>query len=102
MKWKSDPNSFIFSLTNKDNRPLKIKIDSNRHKYAICCNSSFGPKFGDDIHIANNANSTMDSFSNLGSTYKHPQYAYGTNEAATFLAGSFEFQLDEIEVYQKE
>ena len=44
----------------------------------------------------------MDSFSNLGWTYKHPQYAYGTNEAKSFLAGSHKFQLDEIEVYQKE
>jgi hypothetical protein len=41
----------------------------------------------------------------LGYSYKHPQYAWGTNEATnekTFLAGSFWFQLDEIEVYQKE
>ena len=44
----------------------------------------------------------MDSCSCLGGTYKHPQYAQGTNEAETFLAGSFNFQLDEIEVYRKE
>ena len=44
----------------------------------------------------------MDSRSNLGFTYKHPQYAQGTDEACTFLAGSFNFQLDEIEVYEKE
>jgi hypothetical protein len=44
----------------------------------------------------------MNSRSNLGFTYSHPQYEYGTNEAQTFLAGSYQFQLDEIEVYQKE
>ncbi len=44
----------------------------------------------------------MDSFSNLGSFYKHPQYAFETTEASTFLAGIFNFHLDEIEVYQKE
>jgi hypothetical protein len=44
----------------------------------------------------------MDSYYNLGRTYKHPQYEEGTNESETFMAGSFEFQLDEIEVYQKE
>jgi hypothetical protein len=38
----------------------------------------------------------------LGYTYKNPQYAYGTDEAKTFLAGSYNFQLDEIDVYQKE
>jgi hypothetical protein len=44
----------------------------------------------------------MKSWSNLGYSYKHPQYEYKTYEARTFLAGSCEFQLDEIEVYKKE
>jgi hypothetical protein len=61
-----------------------------------------GPSFGGSVCKDNNANTTIDSYSNLGVTYKHPQYAQGTNEASTFLAGSFKFQLDEIEVYQKE
>ena len=99
--WKSDANAFIFSLTNKDNQPLKMKIGLFRHQYAIRCHSSFGPRFGDDIHIADDANTTMDSYSNLGCDYKHPQYARGTNEVKSFLAGSFNFRLDEIEVYQK-
>jgi hypothetical protein len=44
----------------------------------------------------------MEGVSNLGHTKTHSQYAYGTNEAQTFLTGSCRFQLDEIEVYQKE
>jgi hypothetical protein len=44
----------------------------------------------------------MDSCSDLGCYYKHPQYAHGKNKALTFLAGSCRFQLDEIEVYQME
>jgi hypothetical protein len=44
----------------------------------------------------------MDSYSDLGYSYKHPQYECGTNESNTFLAGSDYFQLDEIEVHQKE
>jgi len=99
---KPDANAFIFSLTNKDNRPVKMKIDPNQHEYAICCHSLWGPTFGYDIVIKNNANTTIESCSRLCFTYKHPQYAYGTTEASTFLAGSFEFQLDEIEVYKKE
>ncbi len=68
----------------------------------IC--SEWGPTFGDgyDIRIAGNANTTMDSRSNLGYSYPHPQYSCGTNEVKTFLAGSHYFQLDEIEVYQRE
>ncbi len=56
--WKSDPNAFIFSLTNKQNKSLKIKIDPNQNQKAIYCDSGFGPIFGNgyDICIGNNAN----------------------------------------------
>jgi hypothetical protein len=101
-KYKSDPNAFIFSLTNKDNQPLKMKIKLNEHEFSINCHSRYGPIFGNDIHIANNANTTMNSYSKLGFTYIHPQFAVGTIEAVSFLAGSLKFQLDEIEVFQKE
>jgi hypothetical protein len=101
-EWKSDANAFIFSLTNKDNQPLKMKIDPYEHDEAIYCGFECGPTFGEDIRISNNSNTTMNCFSNLGFTYSHPQYEKGTNEAQTFLSGSMFFQLDEIEVYQKE
>jgi hypothetical protein len=97
-----DPNAFLFSLTNKDNKPVKMKIDLTHYNFAIRCNSSYGPAFAGDIHIADNADTKSGSYSNLGKSYIHPQYAYGTIEAKTFLAGSYEFQLDEIEVYEKE
>ncbi len=101
-KFKTDPNAFIFSLTNKDNIPLKIKIEPNRPYCAIYCNIEYGPTFGVDFYIANNTNTTMGSYSDLSHTYTHPQYAHGTNEAQTFLSGAYNFQLDEIEVYQRE
>jgi hypothetical protein len=90
-QYKSDRNAFIFSLTNRDNTPVKMKINPNQHQYAIFCHSKYGPIFGLDISVANNANTTMDSYSDLGDCYKHPQYAKGTNEAETFLAGSCNF-----------
>jgi hypothetical protein len=100
---KSDPHAFLFSLTNKDNQPLKMRINPDEQHHAICCYSEYGPTFGysGDIYIADNANTTMDSRSHLGGTYSHPQYDEGTNEARTILAGSHYFQLDEIEVYHK-
>ena len=100
--FKSDPNAFIFSLTNGENKPVKIKIDPNRYQYAILCHSEWGPTFGRDIQIANNGNTTMEGYSQLGWTYRHPQYRSGTNEACTFLAGSHKFKLNEIEVYVRE
>jgi hypothetical protein len=85
-KWKSDPNAFIFSLTNKDNKPVKMKIiDPNKHQSAIRCHFEYGAHFVYGFCIANNANTTTDGYSNLGLTYSHPQYAYETNEAKTFF-----------------
>ena len=99
---KPDPNAFLFSLTNKDYKLCKIKIQPGQN--AIYCPSSFGPTFGggSDIYITSNSNTTNRSYSNLGTSYRHPQYAQGTNEAQSFLAGSYNFLLSEIEVYQKE
>ena len=84
-----------------------MKIVPNRHKNAIGCGSMYGPTFGknkngQDIHISSNANSNNGSHSRFGHTYKHPQYAKWTNEAQSFLAGTYNIPLSEIEVYQKE
>lgn len=35
----------------------------------------------------------------MGDTYKHPNYAYKSNEAQSFLAGSYKFKVPEKEVY---
>ena len=101
-QWKCDPTSFIFSLTNKENRPVKM-MTTDVDK-SIYCSQRYGPTFGGgfDIFIDNNANVSMKSFSNLGWTYEHPEYACKTNEAQSFLAGSYKFQLDEVEVYAKQ
>ena len=96
-----DSNAFIFSLTNKSKRPCKMMTNDPRK--SIYRSSSYGPVFGyGDIHIADNSNMTMDSYSNLGYTYTHPKYVYKSKEIVSFLAGSFQFQLDEIEIYVKE
>jgi hypothetical protein len=105
---KSDPNAFIFSLINKDNKPCKINVsDPNR---AIYCSSRFGPIFGGliieegykwvngDIRVADNGNLNTDNGSFLGDAYKHPSYWLGAN---AFLAGTQSFQIEEIEVFQR-
>ena len=102
--YKADPNAFLFSLTNKDNQPCKMKIDSSKQDKAIVNSFEHGPIFGDghDICIFNFPNKTSDNYSNLGTTFKHPQYAFETNEAKSFLAGSHKFQVSEIEIYEIE
>jgi len=98
--YKSDPNSFIFSFINKLNEPIKIKQNQNN---GIYCGSNYGPTFGagHDLHIADKSNINTASYSNLGNSYTHPNYIFGSNEARSFLAGSFNFQVSEIEVYTK-
>ena len=95
--FRSDPNPFLFSLTNKDNQPCKInQINTN---CSIFCFSEYGPIFGnDDIRICNNANTTAGSHSKLGESYQHPQPSQGQS----YLSGSNKFKLSEIEVYKKE
>jgi hypothetical protein len=109
-RYKSNPNAFLFSLTNKDNQPSKMRQINTTQ--SIFCNSGYGPTFGSgyDICICNNANTTAGSRSNLGhsyqlaqgpriffGSYEHPQPSQG----ASYLAGSEQFQLSEIEVYKK-
>ena len=95
--YKSDSNAFLFSLTNRDNQPCKMR--NIKTQYSIFCYSKYGPIFGaNDVCIVNNGNLTADSYSILGRAYEHPQPSQGNS----FLAGSYKFQLSEIEVYEKE
>ena len=98
---KTDPHAFLFSLLNKDNQPCKMKTSNPNN--SIFCDPSYGPVFGagHDILIANNANANANNTSSLGSTYKLDKDPY-TIQRESFLAGSYYFQLSEIEVYKKE
>ena len=101
-KWKFDLDSFIFSLVNRQNKPIKIKYDNvSSPNTSIMSNPSMGPQFGNSfaLRIANNPNVNQLSDSNLGNNFKHPQYDYDSDEAKCFLAGSPNFQVREIEVY---
>ena len=98
--WKADPNAFLFSLVNVRSVPqlMPIKVGDVQ---SIYCNAEHGPTFGAGIslHVSNNSNTTMDSYSNLGQSYDFTLFSYGTCEAQSFLAGSRNFQVSEIEVF---
>jgi hypothetical protein len=97
----TDPKAFIFSLVNKEEKPFKV-LCSNLGEDAIFCYPDFGPCFGvNDIDIRTDSNLKEDSYCNLGYSYKHSDYLYGTAEADTILAGSKFFETLEIEVYAK-
>ena len=69
-------------------------MDPNEQAFAILCWASCGPIFSGGIYIADNANTTMDSYCQLGACFKHPQYAHGTNETVSFLSVLISKKLD--------
>lgn len=98
-----DKNAFIFSLLNKDHMPIKIKVREGSEEYAIVGNERFGPMFGGDIDLViyDNSNMNSASFSDLGSVYPNPFLNSKTSSKEKgFLAGSRNFRVIEIEVFQ--
>ena len=67
-----------------------------RPDWAIYRLSGFGPMFGFDIYIANNANSNSDSRAGLGRYYPAPA---AVHNRYTILAGTVWFSPDEVEVF---
>ena len=67
--------------------------------YAIYRDRGYGPTFGGgfSIHISNNANSNTGSYTRFyGLYYSLPS---GVQNKQTFLAGSYNFTPDEVEVF---
>jgi len=104
--YRYDSAAFLFSLVNKPGwQPLKLDQTgpySYRKRYSIDSCSSIGPTFGNghDIHIASNAASNTKSYTYLGHEYSPPPgYSHGSSFTKSFLAGSYYFRPDEVEVF---
>ena len=108
-QWKSidsfekDNSAFIFSLINQENKSLLFEQTSNG-KSSIGLFREYGPLFGNidgnDINIFGCSNTNTTSYSNLGNSYTHPDYPFGSERVKTILAGTHNFQVLEIEVFQ--
>jgi hypothetical protein len=96
--YKIDNNEFLFSLLNPTSKPIFLKV-ANNGQDAICCYSTYGPAFGrgHDLKISYDTH----SYSNLGYSFKHNDIIYNQSSAQSYLAGSYNFQFDEIEVFTK-
>jgi len=97
-----DANAFIFSLRRlgyQNKQRLNVTSSSN----ALFGYYYYGPIFGagHDIYVSDNSNQNNNSYSNLGHSYQLPNNMnYGSEEAKSYLAGSYYWQTTEIEVYQ--
>lgn len=103
---KTDNKAFIFSLINKENKPVKVNVSKGKEKYAVVGHKDYWQVFGsgtsNNIVICDNSNSSDKNYSNFGYCYDAlSEYPYGSEEAKSFLAGSFNFKVDEIEVFRR-
>ena len=80
-----------------------VKLPAYRYyAYALYDCSSNGPTFGGghSIYIADYASSNGNSYTNLGWVYSPPSgYNYGETFTQTFLAGTYQFTPDEVEIF---
>ena len=99
--YKDSTHSFLFSFKNRYGLdPFKLHIMHSEH--AIYGNNGYGPTFGGghDIYIADNAGSNTNSYTNLGNNYVQlAGYKYGDSNTRNLLAGSYNFQPHEVEVF---
>ena len=93
---KADPNAFIFSLVNAKKQPQYMPIKTTMSVKAVYCFSSHGPVFGSfDICICN----SKLGYSELGKIFDFKLFPSETADSQSFLAGSREFQVAEIETF---
>ena len=93
--WGFTRKAFIFSISNKEELdPFVSEVRSPDG--AIYRWSDYGPYFGFDIYIGNNANSNSFSYARLVWAYPAPA---AVQDRYTILAGTFYFSPDEVEVF---
>jgi len=87
--------SFIFLLrSQKGDIPNKFTLKASNISYAIYCDPSYGPMFGNgqDFYIINSCNSSSSSCSGFGTAYEH-------SSDGNKLAGSSSFTVKDYEVF---
>ena len=93
--WGFTRKAFIFSISNKEE--LDPFVSEVRRTYrAIYGWSEYGPWFGLEIVIVNNANRNSRSYAVLGAYYPAPA---AVQNPKTILAGTENFSPDEVEVF---
>lgn len=107
--WTSDHNiyqkgngSFLFSLEKR----AKLMIYSEeKTQYAIWCHPNYGPIFGSgsDLSIFDLCDKNHSSYTDLAYTYdfedEESRLKPDTKEAKEFLAGIYQFKVEEYEVF---
>ncbi|KAL9644560.1 hypothetical protein ABK040_009424 [Willaertia magna] len=104
-QYKFNNQTCLFSLFGPNNEPRFVKLENNgphhSNQYSIYCDQSYGPAFGGghDFYICNNCNTSNSSYSNLGHSFSVPGMNYSTDAIKSYLAGSYNFLVEDIEVF---
>jgi len=101
--WVTSNDAFLFLLNSAGlgQTPFKARVFQN-HANAVYVSSSFGPTFGGghDLLVSSDSNQNTDSNTNWGYTYNLPSgFTYSTTQAKEMAAGTYTFQITEIEVF---
>ena len=100
---KQDKEAFLFSLVNKENKPLIFYSDP-WSPHSIFCHEAFGPIFCErhDLLINDCANASDANYVNVGSTLQNSDLntVGGIRSLENNLARKLCFIASEIEVYQ--
>lgn len=102
--FKEDPNAFLFSLVNKQKKPLRINVTNSRR--AIRSEPNFGPMFGDDDLVLFSPSGLFSNeqepscYSHLGKSYKLDESIGREIKPDTLFAGESYFKPTEVEVFE--
>jgi hypothetical protein len=99
--YNNTSKSWLFSMDAREKYPVK----SGQSQYGGYGQSGYGPTWGGghDLHICNDSNTVNSSYSNYAYTFEAPfGMTYGSSQAQSHLAGSYNFKTEEIEVFQLE
>ncbi|KAJ5075204.1 pep-cterm sorting domain-containing protein [Anaeramoeba ignava] len=98
-----DSNAFIFSLRNdkRDRKSEKFMIQTGKEDLALHYYPDLGPAFGANDCDWNLYHNLQPGYSNFGSRYNlHNGITFNTNEAKSYLAGSYDkWVVDELETF---
>lgn len=97
-----EKDSFVFSLSNKLNKPMVFTQIAGDQR-SIHCDPTCGPCFGGgpDFRISDACDSNERSLSLLGSSFTNDDLKKSPDLAATILADGETFKVSEIEVFQR-
>jgi len=98
-RWIRSPHARLLSVTDQTCHDV---YSNNCHVAVRHSTEKFILQFGiEDLCIAEHCNENYKSCSRLGMVYRPPYpFKFGDKECETYLAGSFQFKIEDIEIFE--